>query len=361
MTGKKRAVERRRLGRTEMELPAVGFGCMRLPRITQEEATRAVRRAVELGVNFFETSRGYGDSEIKLGIALEGLREKAIVSTKSSKRNGPSMRRDLEESLERLRTHRLDLYQMWYVNDMANFRALVKKGGALEEAKKAREEGLLRHIGITGHARNEEMIDFCRANEFVSVTVYYNAHDVKVEPVVEEAARLGMGVIAMGPLKGGFLASPSKELSFLACPPARTQAQGALRWLVSDARVTSAIVGFQSAEQVDEAVEAEKMPRMTADERGRTVRAFGAFEKMKKDICSSCDYCRGCAQNVPISQILTLLAQVEVYGVTDFARGRYSRLKVKADTCSSCEECLEKCPQKLDIPRLLEEAHAKLS
>jgi len=354
-------MERRKLGKTGIELPAVGFGCMRLTGITQDEATAAVGRAGELGIDYFETSRGYGDSEIKLGTALEGLREKAIVSTKSSKRDGPSMRRDLEESLERLRTDYLDLYNMWFVNDMENFRALMKKGGALDEAKKARDEGLVRHIGITGHAKNDEMIEFCRTNEFVAITVYYNAHDVKVEPIVAEAAGLDMGVIAMGPLKAGFLASPSAKFSFLVQPPARTQAQGAVRWLVSDERVTSAIVGFQSPAQVEEALEAEGMPRMSGEERSGVVRAFESFEELKEGICSCCNYCKGCAENVPISEILTLLAQADIYGVIDHARERYSRLKVKADACSSCEECLEKCPQKLDIPRLLEEAHAKLS
>lgn len=355
------ALERRAFGSTELELPVVGFGCMRLAGITQEEATNTVRRAIEFGVDYFETSRGYGDSEIKLGKALEGLREKAIVSTKSSRRDGPSMRKDLEGSLERLQTDYIDIYNMWFVNDMDNFRALMKPGAALDEAKKAREEGLVRHIGITGHAKNEEMIEFCRSGEFVAVTVYYNAYDVKVEPVVAEAAELGMGVIAMGPLKGGFLASPSKDLSFLACPPSRTQAQGAVRWLISDDRVTSAIVGYQSPEQVDEAVAAEGMPRMEAGERAAIVRSFESFEKLKEGICSCCNYCKDCAQNVPISEILTLLAQADIYGVVDHARERYARLKVKADACSSCEECLEKCPQKLDIPRLLEEAHARLS
>ena len=354
-------MERRRLGKTDIDLPAVGFGGMRLTRISQDEATAAVRRAIELDVNFFETSRWYGDSEIKLGVALEGLREKAIISTKSSKRDGPSMRRELEESLKRLKTDYLDLYHMWFVNDMASFRALMKKGGALEEAKKAREEGLVRRIGITGHAKNEEMIEFCRSSEFVSITVYYNAHDVKVEPVVEEAARLGMGVIAMGPLKGGFLASPSERLSFLARRPARTQAQGAVRWLISDERVTSAIVGFQSAAQVEEAVEAEKMPRMTPEGRAGIVRSFDAFEKLKEGVCSSCEYCKDCPEGVPISQILGLHVQARVYGVRGFAREQYSRLKVKADACEDCGECLEKCPQKLDIPKLLEEAHAELS
>ncbi len=360
-------MERRGLGHSDIDLPVVGFGCMRLTRITQDGATCAIRRAIDLGVDFFETSRGYGDSELKLGAALEGLREKAIISTKSSKRDGPSMRRDLEESLERLKTDYLDFYQMWFVNDMDNFRALMKKGGALEEAKKARQEGLVRHIGITGHAKNEEMIEFCRTGEFASITVYYNAHDVKVEPIVAEAAKLGMGVIAMGPLKGGFLASRTDRFSFLARPPARgpaqapTQAQGAVRWLVSDERVTSAIVGFQSSAQVEDAVEAERMPRMTAEEREEVTRGFDGFEKLKEGICSCCDYCKPCPNDVPISQILTLLAEADIYGVLDYARERYSRLKVKADACTSCEECIEKCPQKLDVPRLLEEAHAKLS
>jgi len=358
------AIPLRKITPSGLKVPMLGFGGMRLPGIDQATATNTMRRAVELGVKYIETSPGYGDSEEKIGIAVEelGVREKVLISTKSSNRKADGMKRDLERSLNRLRTHRFDFYHMWYVNEPAEFKTICGKGGALAEAKKAQEDGLFDHLGITTHAKNEDIKHFTDSGEFELVTLYYNAYDAGVEEAVDYAHKKKLGVVVMGPLKGGFLSSDNSEkLSFMRDEHAKTNAQGALRWLAADPRVSVIAVGYTSPEQVNEAYAAVTTPPMTKATRKMIVDGLKAFDKYKKDICSCCDYCKKhCPQEIQISSILTSLAQYDIYGIKEFASEHYKRQKVKADACTQCGECAKHCPQKLDIPALLEKAHALL-
>ncbi|MBN1809768.1 MAG: aldo/keto reductase [Planctomycetes bacterium] len=358
------AIEKRRITPDGFEAPLLGLGGMRMPDISQKKATAIINRAVELGVKYIETSPGYGDSEEKIGIAVEelGCRNRVYISTKSSRRGGAELRENFERSLARLRTDRFDFYHMWFVNDMDAFNALMSKGGALEEAKRLRDEGYFKRLGITTHAGNDDIRHFIDTGEFELVTLYYNAYDTGVEEVVQYAWGKGLGVVAMGPLKGGFLSSDNTEkMAFLRDEHAETNAQGALRWLAADERVSVLAVGYTEVEHVEQAYKAVTGPRMTPGKREEIVRGLKAFEKHKKEICSCCDYCKEhCPQGLPISSILTYLAQYEIYGIKEFAARRYNGLKTKGDACTACGACLEHCPQKLNIPELIEKAHATL-
>ncbi|MFH0938284.1 MAG: aldo/keto reductase [Planctomycetota bacterium] len=342
------------------QAPLLGFGGMRLSHVTQQIATAIIKRMVELGVKYIETAPQYKDSEEKIGLAVKtlGVRDKVLISTKSSNRKGSGMRADLEMSLKRLRTNRLDFYHMWFVDDMNNFKMLSAPDGALKEAKKARDEGLFDHLGITTHAKNDEIKRFIDTGEFEVVTLYYNAVDVGVEEVVEYAHKKGVGVVVMGPLKGGFLlADNSEKLLFLRDARSETNAQGALRWLAADPRVSVMAVGYTDPKQVDEAYRAVTTLPMTQKKRKEIVENFKALEKQIKDVCSGCDYCKEhCPEQIPISSILMYLAQYEIYGIKEYTANQYKRLKVKADVCKRCNQCLEHCPQKLNIPVLLEKA-----
>jgi len=336
---------------------------MRLPDVDQKTATALIKRAVELGVKYIETSPGYGDSEEKIGRAVEelGCRKEVLLSTKSSSRRAAGMRADFERSLKRMRADRFDFYHMWYVNGMGEFKSLTGKGGAMEEAKKARSEGLFDHLGITTHAKNDEIKHFIDTGEFELVTLYYNAYDTGPAEAAEYAKKKGLGVVCMGPLKGGFLADASEKLAFLRDEHSRSNAQGALRWLAADAAVSIITVGYSEISHLDDAYEALTLPSMAKETRRRISKNIRDFDKYKERICSCCNYCREhCPEGVQISEALTCLAQYEIYGIREYARRRYGRLRTKGDACSGCGKCMEHCPQKLNIPELLEKTHASL-
>ena len=349
------AIEKRRLGRSGLDFTVLGLGGMRLPGLATDEAVKVVRYAIDSGINHIETSRHYGDSEVKIGEALkDGYRERVYLSTKNSKRDGPECRRELEESLERLQVEKLDFFQMWFVNDMDNFKQLMAPGGALAEAKKARDEGLLDHIGITGHSKNHEMIEYIETGEFESVTIYYNASDRGPSEVAARAKELDVGVVCMGPLKGGFLTGRNERFrSFLGRAPGETTAQGALRWLVSDPNVTTAIPGFASVAEVDEDMAIASRPPMSEHERRLVAAALSSFDYLKQGLCTWCKYCEGCPEEIDIPKVLDLLYTSELYGAHEHARRRYARLDKKAALCTACNRCVSKCPQKLPVPDLM--------
>ena len=137
-----------RLGKTEIVTPKNGFGALPIQRISDDEAVKIVRRAYDSGITYFDTARGYTDSEHKLGLALSDVRDKVFIATKTMATDGEGLKRDLETSLKELDTDYIDLYQFH------NPAACPKPGdgsGLYEAALEAKTQGIIRHIGITNH------------------------------------------------------------------------------------------------------------------------------------------------------------------------------------------------------------------
>ena len=136
------------LGKTGLEVNKNGFGALPIQRVTKKEAVYLLQKAFYNGINYFDTARAYSDSEEKMGAAFEYTRDKIIISTKSQAQNGEEMRRHLEESLKNLRTDYIDIYQF---HNPAFCPRPGDGTGLYEAALKAKEEGKIRHIGITNH------------------------------------------------------------------------------------------------------------------------------------------------------------------------------------------------------------------
>jgi len=235
-------VQYRKLGKTGVELSAIGFGCMRLP-TDNNLAVPIVRRAVELGINYFETSPIYcqNRSEIQLGLALRGIRERIHISTKNrvvrkgeegsitgvatETRLERTSRIALKNPLEtRYRKSRLLPTARLSLDKLPVAEA---KDGPLEALSEAKEKGLVDHIGFTSHETPVNLIKILDTGKFESMTIYHNLLQTrgKIEnplPAIEHARRLGIGVIVMGPLGGGILGNPIEKLDGLV-PDARSQ------------------------------------------------------------------------------------------------------------------------------------------
>jgi aryl-alcohol dehydrogenase-like predicted oxidoreductase len=145
-------MERRRLGDTDIELSLLGFGGIVLNGLPQAEADRLVAEALARGIDYFDSSPTYGDSEARLGPALAPHRDRVFLACKTNRRRREEAQRKLEESLRALRTDHFDLYQVHEIDTPEEVETVFAPGGAMEAFAAARERGLTRLIGFSSHS-----------------------------------------------------------------------------------------------------------------------------------------------------------------------------------------------------------------
>lgn len=367
-------MQKRACGNTGIELSAIGFGAMRIHGKDIDEAARVVAEAAEAGVNYFETSERYcqGTSEIKIGRGLAGLRESVYISTKSAPRDQPKaddVRASIDLSLERLGVEYVDFYHLWDTKLDEFTEIAAKPGGTLEGIRRAMDEGLIRHLGITTHDTAPNCITLLETGEFELITLQYNLINTTCAPVIAEAGRRGIGVVAMGPLHGGILAADSDfTRDMIALGAGETAAEVALRFVLTDPNVTCAIAGMTSVEEVAANVRTgERLRPLSGAEAARLEERTRAFLAGAGKVCTLCEYCMPCPQDIWIPGVLTLANAAELLGLFDEAAGQYARYAEawaeeghEGAPCIECGECVERCPQGIDVPQALRDAHKLL-
>jgi len=354
---------RRTLGRTGLEVSAIGLGGIKFGSMSQDEVTALVRAAVERGVNLIDTARGYGESEDRIGRALGGRREGIILSSKSPACEAAEMRRDLERSLRALRTDCIDIYKVHNLRFPDDYDRATGPGGSVEALEKAREEGLVRFIGLSCHRYQQTLERAIRSGRFDVAMVAYNVlnDELMDERVLPLASEHNVGTLIMKPLAGGVLAESPTSVRFEASLEGgdRITAADAIAFVLANQHVDCAVVGMTSVDELEQDVAAVAR---TADLGAQKTEALReAAEALGREFCRSCGYCLPCPNGILIPVILRHLFYFNQYGLDEWARGRYKMVEVKADNCTGCEECMERCPYELRIPELLEEAHRKLS
>lgn len=350
---------KRRLGRTDLMVSIIGFGAIKLPHIDRELSAKILNRALDLGMNFIDTARSYGDSEEKIGLAISGRRDEFHISTKSAALTYDEMKRDIEVSLKNLRTNYIDLYLCHNPNRPDKYEKIMGTNGALEALKEAKKKGLIGHIGFSCHRYHETMEKGIKSGEFEVVMVSYNILNDELvdEKILPLAKEMDVGVIAMKPLAGGFLATPPPELLKKSKIP--INAETALRFVLSNDAIATAIPGMMRIEEVEENARiGENFTSMSEEEKRALIEAV---ESISRTFCRGCGYCQPCPQGILIPIILRQLAYHKYYGLTNWARSRYRMVEVKANSCIECGQCIKKCPYGLNIPEMLKEAHTSLS
>lgn len=328
-------MEHRLLGRTGLKVSRLGFGGIPIQRTTQEVANNMFAVCRELGINFIDTARGYGDSEEKIGIAIEGHRDSFYLASKSPKRDGEGFRQDLETCLKLLKTDYVDLYQLHMVSAMDVWEQCIAKGGALEAAVKAKEQGLIRNIGITSH-NNEVLKHMLRTNVFDTAQFPLNVVESQFAESMDLAHELNMGTIAMKPLAGGSFQRPDLALRYL--------------WGTD---VSTVIPGMDTVEQVYENFRTLELGMLSEAEEQELL---GDAKALGNAFCRRCEYCLPCPSNIRIPSIFILEGYVSRYGLVDWARERYWGLPAQADACSECGLCEQRCPYQLPIRAKMKQA-----
>jgi uncharacterized protein len=375
----------RKFGKLDWKVSALGFGAMRLPVVNQDqvkvderESIRMMRYAIDHGVNYLDSAYVYhgGNSEITMGKALkDGYRARVRIATKlpSWTVNSPNdFERILNEQLKRLQTEMIDFYLLHGLN-----KALwpkVRDLGVLRWAEGAIADGRIAHLGFSFHDNYEifqEIID--SYNEWTFCQIQYNYMDEEFQAGtrgLEYAHKKGLAVVVMEPVRGGRLTRPPEPVARLweNAPVLRTPQEWALRWVWNHPEVTLALSGMSKMEHVVENVAiAEYSPphSLTIEELALIKKVKDTYLSLIPVSCTACRYCMPCPNNVDIPRIFDLYNEAIMYNSSIGPRMTYSSRMFKeeqrADKCIQCEECLEKCPQKLPIPELLDKAHTFLT
>jgi predicted aldo/keto reductase-like oxidoreductase len=347
-------MKKRVLDRTGWKISVVGFGAIKLPNLSQKECDFLLNRAIDLGINFVDTADCYGDSEEKIGRALNRRRKEFYLSTKVDERDGSGVMKKLERCLQRLKTDWIDLVLFHDVRS-PDYEKIFEKSG-LEALEKAREQGKVSQIGISIHQSVSMMKKAIDSRIFTALMVAYSAidEDRLTADLIPFAYKKGIAVIAMKPLAGGKLAESLRGWNrkyFRGESPA----QISLRYILTNPHITCAIPGMTNLEELEENVKVgEDLRNLTSEEIGIFMDWVG---EVGKGFCRNCGYCLPCPAGIPIPDIFRFEGYYERYGMKQWAIEQYRLLPVKAGGCSACEECLPRCPYGVAIPKRLREAH----
>ena len=369
----------RTIPKTGDKLSILGFGCMRLPekdgRIDEERAMRQVRYAIDHGVNYIDTAWNYhmGESEPFVGRALlDGYREKVNLATKMPSwliKTRKDMDRFLDTQLKKLRTDHIDYYLIHVLNTTEKL-AHLEACGLTEFLDSAKKAGKIISAGFSFHGPAEDFAPVVDAYPWEFCQIQYNILDEQNQAGtkgLKYAAARGLGVIIMEPLRGGNLTypvPPEIEEIWDSAPVRRTPAEWALRWVWNHPEVTVVLSGMNRGDHIKENLRTahEAHPSSLSDgELTVIANVTEKYRELMKIGCTGCQYCMPCPQRVDIPLCFEIYNNRYMFKNTDAVMYYTVRLsgvlsngpEGYASQCELCMECLEKCPQHLDIPALL--------
>ena len=328
------------LGKTGLKVSVLGFGGIPIQRIDAAGTRVLMEKLSAAGVNYIDTARGYTVSEQYLGEALEGIRDRFILATKSMGRTREAMAADIELSLKNLRTDYIDLYQCHNPN-LQQFEQIIAPGGALEALMEAKAAGKIGHIGLTCHSL--EVFERAIEQDWVETLMFpYNIVESQGTALMAKCTERNIGFIDMKPLAGGAL----------------DDATLAIRYVLANPDVTITIPGMAEISELDQNIAAadDTAPLSEAE--------LAKIEAIKKELgtqfCRRCNYCAPCTVGINIPSVFLFEGYLTRYGLADWAKGRYATLPVKASSCIECGVCETRCPYNLPIRQMLKNCVDKL-
>ncbi len=363
------------------KISQLGYGCMRFSKkgavINYEKAEREVLRAIELGVNYFDTAYIYAGSEACLGRILKEnhLRKQVNIATKLPQylmKSSEQIEKTFQEELSRLQTDYIDYYLMHMFTDYAEWERL-KSIGIEEWIAKQKENGRVRQIGFSYHGDTEMFLKILNAYDWDFCQIQYNyldEHSQAGRRGLEAAYEKGIPVIIMEPLRGGKLVNlPEKAKKLLEKNgQPYTPAQLGLRWLWNQAGVTCILSGMNSLEMVEENVRTASTAKVgcqTESEAALIERIKAIIKEKEKVGCTGCGYCMPCPKNVDIPgnfYFYNLMYMENKHSARfGFAQNIGMRKEPRfASQCVGCGKCEKHCPQHLPIREKLKEADRAL-
>ena len=362
-----------KFGNTGKQISKLGFGAARLPEykignswhLDRETVNNMVMTAIDLGINSFDSGDLYchGLSELAIAESLShnGRRNSVYLANKvmpASLNSENTFRKNLENQLMKLNQDHFDFYYFWGIgkDDFDN----MTKYGYIEDAKRAKKDGLIDHIGFSFHDSADAMkyiIDKC--NAFEMVLCQYNILDRTNEEQMAYAKEHGLGVLVMSPLAGGRLVNPHKMLHNDWSDLDALSIEIAMRFVLSNKSVDCTLSGFSDINMVKENVGyISQCSAMSQEELDRVSAMVSQLSKFSDLYCTGCNYCQPCAMGIDISRYFNAYTLSNVYRLNKSAFDDFLAMQresdfIGAEKCIQCYKCVERCPQKIDIPKKL--------
>jgi hypothetical protein len=323
------------LGKSGLKVTELGCGGIPIMRVGLEEAKLILQHCFQLGIRFFDTAHVYGDSEEKMGLALEPVRDEVVLATKVWAKDAEGAPKELAMSFERLRTNRIDLIQCHNVSNQPDLDKVMGPGGAYEALARVRAENRVGAIGLSSH-NPDIAVQAIRTGQFATLQFPFNfIEDDPQDKVFPVAREWGMGLIAMKPLGGGLLDRADLCFRFLQQYPDVVPIPG-----IQFMREIEELAGYYRERRPLGQDDLEHMQRIRSELGGR--------------FCHRCEYCMPCEQGVQIPKVLLIKSQVRRFSPKQLAvMAKESAASV--EQCIDCGECVEKCPYHLPVPDMLKE------
>jgi len=337
----------RTLGRTGLKVTTMGFGCM----ITSDPSV--ITRAADLGINYFDTARGYqhGNNERMVAAALGARRKQVVLSTKSAAPDKDALLKELETSLRELNTDYVDI---WYLH--AKGSPAEVRDDMIEAQQLAKKQGKIRFAGVSTHGGQQQLLPWmAQKGVFDVVLAGYNfSMDSSMDQALQAAAKSGMGVVAMKVMAGGFRGPKPGD-------PVQDKLKqkgallAALKWVINKPYVTTTIPSITDMDQLDEDMQSMSQPFSSSDNKLLAEH----LEQIRPLYCRMCGKCDGaCQKGLPVADMLRCLTYADGYRQFALARERFLELPPEkvAVRCGDCAECTVKCPHGVQVPERMARA-----
>jgi predicted aldo/keto reductase-like oxidoreductase len=328
-------MEKVRLGRTNLIVTKLGWGGIPIQRVGEREAVSVIRAVIEMGVDLLDTGRAYTNSEHRIGRALEKIDRPVILSSKSLVRTA-KIYSEVQESLKQLKVKKVHIYHLHSVSNFEEYEKVMAPGGAYESLSRARDEGLIDHIGISSH--NLKVLE--RAIEDghfeVIMACYSFLEPDATQKVFPLAKKKEIGILAMKPFSGGVIEEAGPALRFVLSTPDIVPIPGSETLEKARENWKIFVEGYSLTEKDKERMEAVK-------------------REFNRQFCRRCDYCQPCSEKINIQFALGLKTIVKRFGAQAGELGWMKDLIEKARNCSECGDCLPRCPYELPIPDMIKE------
>ncbi len=318
-----------RLGRTGITVCRTAFGVLPLQRTATDEAVRILQKAYDGGINFFDSARGYTDSEQKIGLALSPVRQQVIIATKSGAQDKETLHKHLAESLAMLQTDYIDIYQFH------NPAKVPMPGDELyEEMRKLKQSGVIRFIGVTCHRLDNALLA-ARSGQYDTVQYPLSYLSSDNDMALSEACKENdVGLIAMKALSGGLITSAPAAFAFL-----RQYANVLPIW------------GIQRMEELMEFLALEQNPPELGGELKKII--DHDRQELAGSFCRGCGYCQPCPAGIPIFSAARISLLLRRAPYRQFLTKEFQQAMERVEDCTGCGHCTSHCPYGLDTPALL--------